>query len=83
MPQLGLAQVASYIAIPKISRVHNGLEALFMWQEYRGSRDEDKRVALKTNLLEYNRDDLEALVGVAERMAAFGPPKGLLPAPSS
>jgi predicted RecB family nuclease len=71
IPQLALAQVARYFAIPKVSRIRDGLEALFLHQEYRNSPGEDRRVALKTNLLEYNRDDLDALVGVAERLAGL------------
>jgi uncharacterized protein YprB with RNaseH-like and TPR domain len=71
IPQLGLAPVASHFAIQRISPIRDGLEAQSLYQEYRRSRDEDKREALKTNLLEYNRDDLEALVGVAEQMTAL------------
>jgi predicted RecB family nuclease len=71
IPHLALRQVASYFAISKVSHIRDGLEALFMYQEYRRSRDEDRRDALKTGLLEYNRDDLEALVGVAERISGL------------
>jgi predicted RecB family nuclease len=71
IPQLGLGQVASYFAISKVSRIYDGLQALSLYQEYRSSRDENRRDAIKSDLLEYNRDDLEALVGVADRIAAF------------
>jgi predicted RecB family nuclease len=71
IPSLALDQVASYFAIPKVSRIRNGLEAEFLYREYRNSSDEERRVTLKTNLIEYNRDDLEALVGVAERITTF------------
>jgi predicted RecB family nuclease len=71
IPQLALDQVARYFAIPKISRIRDGLEALFWYRGYRSSRDENRRDALKTNLLDYNRDDLEALVGVAERISGL------------
>jgi predicted RecB family nuclease len=82
IPQLALGQVATYFAIPKVSRIRNGLEALSQYQDYCQSRDEDSRAAIKTSLLEYNRDDLEALVGVAERIsevqrhAIFGEDRG-------
>jgi predicted RecB family nuclease len=76
IPQLKLGHVARYFAIPKISRIREGLEALSVYQEYRRSQDEDKRIALKTDLLEYNRDDLEALVGVAGRLAALRSTEG-------
>ena len=71
IPQLALREVARYFAIPKVSRIRDGLEALSLYLEYRSSQDQDRRDALKTDLLEYNRDDLEALVGVAERIAAL------------
>src|SRR5262249_33914833 len=69
--QLALDQVARYFAIPKVSRIRDGHEALFVYQQYRNSRDETKRVALKAELLKYNRDDLEALVGVAKHLAGL------------
>jgi predicted RecB family nuclease len=69
--QLGLHQLARYFAIPKETRIQDGLEALVMYQEYRKSQTEERRLVLKTDLLEYNRDDLKALIGVAERIAAL------------
>ncbi len=80
IPQLALAQVASYFAIPKVSRICDGLAALSLYQEYRSSRNEDRRAALKADLLEYNRDDLEALVGVAERIAGLRCGSEMVPA---
>lgn len=71
IPQLGLGELATYFALPQMSSVRNGLEALLLYQEYRHSQDEDKRVAIKTNLHDYNRDDLEALVGVTDRIASL------------
>lgn len=73
IPQLALDQVARYFAIPKVGRIRDGFEALFLFQEYRSSRAADRRVAIKRDLLEYNHDDLEALVGVAERITALRP----------
>jgi len=71
IPQLALSQVASYFAISKVSRIPDGRAALYQYQEYRKSRDESRRNAIKNDLLEYNRDDLEALVGIAERISAL------------
>jgi predicted RecB family nuclease len=71
IPSLALGEVASYFAIPRVSRIRDGLEALFLFQEYRACRDDNRREALKTDLLEYNRDDLEALVEVAERISGL------------
>jgi predicted RecB family nuclease len=70
-PELSLGQVASYFAIPKVSWISDGLVALLQYREYQRSRDEGRRVTLKKNLLEYNREDLDAIVGVAERFAAL------------
>jgi hypothetical protein len=67
--QLALDKVARYFAIPKLNRISDGLEALSLHTEYQNSRDEDRRRALKADLIEYNRDDLEALVGVAKQLA--------------
>src|SRR5262249_40403327 len=50
IPQLAMNQVARYFAIPKVSRIRDGLEALCLYQEYRNSRDENRRIAIKTNL---------------------------------
>jgi predicted RecB family nuclease len=69
MPQFELTQVAAYFAIPKLSRIHDGLEAVSLFQEYQRSTDDGRRDDIKTSLVEYNRDDLEALVGVAKRLA--------------
>jgi predicted RecB family nuclease len=66
IPSLALDEVANYFAIPRVSRISDGLEALSLFQEYRTCQDDNRRDAIKTGLLEYNRDDLEALVGVAE-----------------
>jgi uncharacterized protein YprB with RNaseH-like and TPR domain len=71
IPSLALDQVSRYFAIPKVSRIRDGLEAQSLYREYRNSSDEGRRVTLKTNLLEYNRDDLEALAGVAERITTL------------
>ena len=71
IPQLALGQVASYFGIPKVSRIQDGFAAQSLYQEYRSSGNEDRRVTLKADLLEYNREDLEALVGVAERIAGL------------
>jgi predicted RecB family nuclease len=71
IPEFALGQIARYFGIPKVSRIRDGLEAQILYEEYRTSLDEDRRVELKMNLLEYNRDDLEALVGVAERLVAL------------
>ncbi|MBI3468592.1 MAG: ribonuclease H-like domain-containing protein [Planctomycetes bacterium] len=73
-PSLALAEIATYFGIPKVSRIRDGLEAQFKYMEYRRALDNDTALSRKTDLLEYNRDDLEALVGVASRIAALQSP---------
>ena len=70
IPGLGLGDLASYFAIPRVSRIGDGLQAQSMFLEYRSCQDDDRRDALKSDLVEYNLDDLEALVGVAEWIAS-------------
>jgi len=69
--ELALKPVASYFAIPKVSRIRDGLEAMMWFQQYRKSQDESERDKIKTKLVDYNREDLEALVGVAEHISGL------------
>jgi predicted RecB family nuclease len=71
IPQMGLDDVASYFTIQRVSQISGGFEAQRLYQEYRSSQDEGRRKAIKDNLIEYNRDDLESLVGVAQRIAGL------------
>jgi predicted RecB family nuclease len=61
IPGLGLREVAAYFGIPRISEVTGGFQAQMMYREYQHSGD----FALRDRLTDYNRDDLDALVGVA------------------
>jgi predicted RecB family nuclease len=65
-PNLKLEAVASYFGVPKTSSVRNGLEAQMMYQAYLGSRDPKRRAEIRRELLDYNQDDLDMLVGVLE-----------------
>jgi predicted RecB family nuclease len=81
IPKLGLGEVARYYTIAKLSRISDGLEALFLYQEeYQRSQDEKRRDAVKADLLEYNRDDLEALAGVTERISTLQGGSQMVPA---
>jgi predicted RecB family nuclease len=71
IPGLGLDEVANYFGIERISRIQNGFEALSMFRECQVCSDEKRLAALKADLLEYNREDLEALVEVAQRILAL------------
>jgi len=67
---LSLKDVAEYYGIPKISAVRDGLEAEMMYGEYRRTQDHERKRTLREQLLDYNRDDVDGLIGVAERLRA-------------
>jgi predicted RecB family nuclease len=71
MPELGLKPVAGYFGLPRKSRINGGLEANLLYEMRRISPDEAKRDALKVDLIEYNREDVETLAGVSRRIAAL------------
>jgi predicted RecB family nuclease len=62
IPQLGLAEVAAFLGIPKLSTVDGGFEAQLMFKSYEMSKKPAQKKKLKAELIAYNRDDLEALV---------------------
>jgi predicted RecB family nuclease len=67
IPQLGLKDVAQYFGIPRVSNVIDGLDAQMKYEEYRRTKGDEKK-ALRQELIAYNRDDLEALIEVTERV---------------
>jgi predicted RecB family nuclease len=69
IPGLGLKPLADYLGIPNLSVITNGFEAQEMFNEYKKCKKAAKRARLKKRLLEYNRDDMDALVGVAEHLS--------------
>jgi predicted RecB family nuclease len=71
MPELGLKQIARYFGLLRKTPIGDGLEANIRYQECRSLTDETKRDALKADLIQYNREDVEALAGVARRMEAL------------
>jgi predicted RecB family nuclease len=60
---LALKEVAEYLGFRQSSDVRDGLEALSLFYTWLRSRDEK----IKTRLLEYNRDDLDALAAIVSR----------------
>jgi predicted RecB family nuclease len=62
IPQLGLAEVAAFLGIPKLSTVDGGFEAQLMFKSYEMSKKPEQKEKLKAELIAYNRDDLEALI---------------------
>jgi predicted RecB family nuclease len=65
IPHLGLKDVAAYFGIPRLSSVASGLAARSLHDRYRRTRDR----RLRDRLIDYNRDDLDALVGVSQQLA--------------
>lgn len=65
---LSLKDVAKYFGIPRLSGVEDGLQAQMMYEDYRIARSAKRKEALREELMDYNRDDLEALVAIAERI---------------
>lgn len=76
IPQLGLAEVAAFLGIPKLSTVDGGFEAQLMFKSLEMSKDPARRKELETELIAYNRDDLEALVETLSFIQALAPEPG-------
>lgn len=62
IPELGLAEVAAFLGIPKLSTISDGFDAQLKFKTYELSQKPEQRARLKAELIAYNRDDLEALV---------------------
>jgi len=78
--RLDLKQVASYFGVPRLSSIGDGMEAELLYDRYLRSRDEQKRATLRTALCDYNRDDLDALIGTARRLSELSlSPRSLAP----
>lgn len=65
---LSIDEVARFFSIPRLSSIGSGLEAQMIYRRYCNSRDENERSQLKDRLIEYNRDDLAAVIGIKERL---------------
>jgi predicted RecB family nuclease len=70
IPRLGLKDVARYFGIPRLSGVAGGLAARSLHDRYRDTRDR----RLRDRLIDYNRDDLDALVGITQQLARLTEP---------
>jgi predicted RecB family nuclease len=68
MPALGLDQVSGYFGFEKTSPIANGLQALRLFERYENSDDDATRAKLRSALVTYNRDDLDAVVATAEAL---------------
>jgi predicted RecB family nuclease len=67
IPRFGLTEVAAYFGIPRVSAISGGLEAVTKYRRCVATGD----VALREQLLDYNRDDLDCLVGVVHHLRAL------------
>lgn len=67
-PGLDLKTISAYFGISRLSPIYDGLAAELLYGRYRAPRSEDERAELRASLIDYNRDDLDALVGVAARL---------------
>lgn len=65
---LSIDEVARFFGLPRLSSISSGLQAQMIYRRFCNSRDEAERTELKNNLIEYNRDDLAAVIGIKERL---------------
>lgn len=77
IPQLGLAEVATFLGIPKLSTVDGGFEAQLMFKSLEMSKDLARKKELEAELIAYNRDDLEALVETLSFIQTLQPEPGV------
>lgn len=68
IPSLGLKEIGEYWGIPRVSGVLGGRQAQMMYGDYIASTDKAERTRLRETLLDYNREDVDTLVTVAERI---------------
>jgi predicted RecB family nuclease len=80
---LDLKSVATYFGIPRLSPIRDGLEAEMLYGRYLTERKPKKRAELRSALRDYNRDDLDALIGTARRLRELSIGAAMLPAARS
>jgi len=68
MASLSIDEVARFFGLPRLSSISSGLQAQMIYRRFCNSRDEAERIELKNSLIEYNRDDLAAVIGIKERL---------------
>jgi predicted RecB family nuclease len=67
IPGLGLKEVAEYFGMPRIAGITDGLQAQLLYARYRQTGD----TALRDRLTDYNRDDLDSLIAVIQRLGSL------------
>ncbi len=70
IPRLGLKEVAEYFGIPRLSGVADGRHARSLHDRYRRTGDP----GLRDRLIDYNRDDLDTLVGISQQFTRLTAP---------
>jgi predicted RecB family nuclease len=71
IPGFDLKSVAAYFGIPRISTISDGLRAQTAYLNYQVATDESTKRRLREMLLDYSRDDLDALIGAAQGIRAL------------
>lgn len=73
IPRLRLTDVAAYFGTHKLSQIPDGLVAQLVYESYLGMKKGPAKAALRQQLIDYNRDDVDALVAVAEVLRDLAP----------
>lgn len=71
MPDVALGEVAAYFGIAETSAISGGLEVQLLYGRYLRGKNASRRAQLKRDLIAYDRDDLEALVGTHHAIRAL------------
>ena len=71
VPGLGLDAVSTFFGFDNDSDIKGGLEALELFGAYQKSDDPDSKAAIRSRLIDYNRNDLEALVATEKALQAL------------
>jgi predicted RecB family nuclease len=70
-PSFTLDVVGDYFGLARLSSISGGLEAQMWYKRYLASRSKAERRKIKDGLIEYNRDDLNALIGLATHLSCL------------
>ncbi len=68
MAGLSVDEVARFFNLPRLSSISGGLHAQMLYRQFCNSQNEAERAELKNSLIDYNRDDLESVIGIKERL---------------
>jgi predicted RecB family nuclease len=67
IPTLDLKSVGNYFGFYQTTQVRSGFEAAYLHRRHRKAANRKERADLKRMLMDYNREDVEALVHVVRR----------------